>query len=186
MQRDSSTYCDEPPDAADYAAWRGASFDLAAHEPRIAALLAANALVRELEERLVPLLVERDEFWSRYFYRWGGAEGDSVLRCWAAGRIFIAALATRLRQGAISRLGAWMRLFGSAGAGRVSRADSVASAGARRMGTRTPCLSVAGWGRGRPQCSERSGSKDSGAMSPCCGYRCPSGTLPDSPFAHHT
>jgi hypothetical protein len=71
MQRDSGTYCDEPPDAADYAAWRSSDFDLASEEPRIAALLAANALVGQLQERLVPLLVEREEFWARYFYRRG-------------------------------------------------------------------------------------------------------------------
>lgn len=69
MQRDSSTYCDEPADADEYAEWRSSDFDLAGEEVRIAALLKANALVAELQARLVPLLVEREEFWARYFYR---------------------------------------------------------------------------------------------------------------------
>ncbi|KIZ05180.1 hypothetical protein MNEG_2779 [Monoraphidium neglectum] len=68
MQRDSSTYCDAPPDAADYAAWLGA-FNLASEEGRASSLLAESAIVSELHARLVPLLVAREEFWARYFYR---------------------------------------------------------------------------------------------------------------------
>ncbi|KAI8475524.1 MAG: hypothetical protein J3K34DRAFT_51508 [Monoraphidium minutum] len=67
MQRDSATYCDEPPDL-DYAAWRDA-FGLADNEGRIGALLEGNVLVSELQARLVPLLVRREEFWCRYFFR---------------------------------------------------------------------------------------------------------------------
>jgi hypothetical protein len=31
---------------------------------------AGNAFMSELQSRLVPLLVEKEEFWARYFYRW--------------------------------------------------------------------------------------------------------------------
>lgn len=30
---------------------------------------AGNAFMSELQSRLVPLLVEKEEFWARYFYR---------------------------------------------------------------------------------------------------------------------
>jgi hypothetical protein len=70
MQRDSSTYCDEP-DAPDYTSWRS-TFDPAAEAARAEEVLRSNSLVAELEGRLVPLLVDKAEFWARYFYRWGG------------------------------------------------------------------------------------------------------------------
>jgi hypothetical protein len=72
MQRDSATYCDEPADAEAFAQWRAEAFSLEAAEPEISVLVAANALVAELQARLVPLLVEREDFWARYFYRWAG------------------------------------------------------------------------------------------------------------------
>ena len=133
MQRDSSTYCDEPEDEEDYAAWL-AGFDLAARRPDIDALIASNTFMAELQvgalgagwaraglgmewkwrgqrvavhgegraqpvqergqragwrrqspagpplqcrvrpparlqARIVPLIVEYDAFWTRYFYR---------------------------------------------------------------------------------------------------------------------
>ena len=68
MQRNSSTYCDEPEDAADYAAWL-AAFDLAARKPDIDAIIADNAFMAELQARIVPLIVQYDEFWTRYFYQ---------------------------------------------------------------------------------------------------------------------
>lgn len=68
MQRDSSTYCDEPEDAADYAAWC-ITFDLAAAKPEVEKLSRENAFMGELQQRIVPILVEYDTFWTRYFYR---------------------------------------------------------------------------------------------------------------------
>ncbi len=67
MQRDSGTYLDEP-SAPDYPAWRDA-YDLEAEQPRIDEAVRSNALVADLQARLVPLLVERRDFWARYFYR---------------------------------------------------------------------------------------------------------------------
>lgn len=68
MQRDSSTYCDEPEDLEDYAAWRTA-FDINAAAPEIQHITAGNAFMSELQNRIVPLLVEYEDFWTRYFYR---------------------------------------------------------------------------------------------------------------------
>ncbi len=70
MQRDSATYCDEPEDAAEYGRWR-ASFRLS--DPGVAAdmgrITADNAFMAELHARLVPIIVEHEDFWCRYFYR---------------------------------------------------------------------------------------------------------------------
>jgi hypothetical protein len=40
MQRDSSTYCDEPEDAAEYAAWRSSSFSMQKLQPKIDEIMA--------------------------------------------------------------------------------------------------------------------------------------------------
>lgn len=68
MQRDSGTYCDEPDDTEEYRAWL-AAFDLTARRSDIDELLAGNAFMAELQSRIVPLIVEYDDFWTRYFYR---------------------------------------------------------------------------------------------------------------------
>lgn len=68
MQRDSSTYCDEPEDQEDYGRWR-ATFSLAAAKPEIERITAENAFMAELQARLVPIIAEYDDFWLRYFYR---------------------------------------------------------------------------------------------------------------------
>lgn len=48
MQRDSSTYCDEPEDAEEFAAWQ-ATFDLAERQRDIDRLIAENTFMRELQ-----------------------------------------------------------------------------------------------------------------------------------------
>ncbi|DBB01728.1 TPA: hypothetical protein ACH3X1_000352 [Trebouxia sp. C0004] len=68
MQRDSATYCDEPADTADYQAWRS-KFDLASFKPAVDDLTAANAFMAELQARIVPVIVDYQAFWTRYFYR---------------------------------------------------------------------------------------------------------------------
>ena len=68
MQRDSSTYCDEPEDKEEYAKWMS-SFQLADMKPQIAKITADNAFRAELQSRIVPIIVEYDDFWNRYFYR---------------------------------------------------------------------------------------------------------------------
>ena len=68
MQRDSATYCEEPTDNADYQAWR-AQFDMASYKPAVEALTQENAFMAELQARIVPIIVEYDAFWTRYFYQ---------------------------------------------------------------------------------------------------------------------
>ncbi|GIL56197.1 hypothetical protein Vafri_11647 [Volvox africanus] len=68
MQRDSSTYCDEPEDGDEYARWR-AGFSIEGVKADIARILSDNAFMTELQSRLVPIIVEYDDFWHRYFYR---------------------------------------------------------------------------------------------------------------------
>eukprot|EP00798_Chlamydomonas_sp_ICE-L_P012554 gene12554-15776_t len=52
MQRDSSTYCDEPEDKEEYMKWR-----------------ETFSFMAELQSRIVPIIVEEEDFWSRYFFR---------------------------------------------------------------------------------------------------------------------
>jgi hypothetical protein len=42
MQRDSSTYCDEPEDAAEYAAWRSSSFSMDKVQPEVDKIMAGE------------------------------------------------------------------------------------------------------------------------------------------------
>jgi len=82
MQRDSATYCDEPADTADYQAWRS-KFNLASYKPAVDDLIADNAFMAELQARIVPVIVEYEAFWTRYFYRLHLLEVD-VLQLQAA------------------------------------------------------------------------------------------------------
>ena len=68
MQRDSATYCDEPEDAAAYGRWR-AGFDLGARRREVEGIMRGNSFMAELHHRIVPLIVDYDAFWTRYFYR---------------------------------------------------------------------------------------------------------------------
>jgi len=68
MQRDSDTYCDEPADLEDFEAWE-ATFALESMSGEVDQILVSNSFMRELQSRIVPLVVEYDAFWTRYFYR---------------------------------------------------------------------------------------------------------------------
>ena len=68
MQRDSSTYCDEPEDEEDFDLWQ-ATFDLDGHGRAVQDILKENAFMAELHARIVPVIVEHEDFWTRYFYR---------------------------------------------------------------------------------------------------------------------
>ncbi|KAG0614487.1 hypothetical protein M758_6G180700 [Ceratodon purpureus] len=68
MQRDSGTYCDEPEDEKDFAAW-AADFNLDERTEEIQEILSTNAFMQELQNQIVPVVVEYGTFWSRYFYR---------------------------------------------------------------------------------------------------------------------
>ena len=49
-------------------AWLDA-FDVAAKKPDIDAIIAENAFMAELQARIVPLIVQYNDFWTRYFYQ---------------------------------------------------------------------------------------------------------------------
>lgn len=68
MQRDSSTYCDVPEDKEDYEKWRS-TFQLKDVQSDIDKIIRDNAFMAELQSRIVPVIVEREDFWTRYFYR---------------------------------------------------------------------------------------------------------------------
>ncbi|KAJ9523234.1 hypothetical protein QJQ45_024023 [Haematococcus lacustris] len=68
MQRDSATYCEEPADTADFAAWQ-TGFSVQAVQQDIDRLLGENTFMAELHSRIVPVIVEAEVFWARYFYR---------------------------------------------------------------------------------------------------------------------
>lgn len=83
MQRDSATYCEEPADSEDYQAWR-AGFDLSSYRPAVEALTQENAFMAELQARIVPIIVEYDAFWTRYFYQLHLLEVSNALLCAAS------------------------------------------------------------------------------------------------------
>ena len=45
------------------------TFDLAARKPDIDGIIAENAFMAELQARIVPLIVQYNDFWTRYFYQ---------------------------------------------------------------------------------------------------------------------
>ena len=98
MQRNSSTYCDQPEDAEDFATWLQVScpdafsvlhlhsmdasmqggeqgvgmaqaFNLDSKKADIETIIKDNAFMAELQSRIVPLIVQYDVFWTRYFYQ---------------------------------------------------------------------------------------------------------------------
>ncbi len=46
-----------------------AGFDLGARRADIDAIVARNAFMAELQQRIVPLIVRYEAFWTRYFYQ---------------------------------------------------------------------------------------------------------------------
>ncbi|GAX82674.1 hypothetical protein CEUSTIGMA_g10100.t1 [Chlamydomonas eustigma] len=68
MQRDSNTYLDEPEDVEDFETWKS-RFSISGVKEDIKKLLASNSFMSELQSRIVPDVVEEEEFWTRYFYR---------------------------------------------------------------------------------------------------------------------
>mmetsp|Transcript_387 Transcript_387/g.889 ORF Transcript_387/g.889 Transcript_387/m.889 type:complete len:561 (+) Transcript_387:131-1813(+) len=68
MQRDPTTYCTEPQNAADFLSWQQ-EFDLSSRTEEISRLLIEEEVVRNMHSRLVPTTVSYGVFWQRYFYR---------------------------------------------------------------------------------------------------------------------
>lgn len=46
-----------------------AGFDLGARRADIDAICGRNAFMAELQQRIVPLIVAHEAFWTRYFYQ---------------------------------------------------------------------------------------------------------------------
>jgi hypothetical protein len=70
MQRDSSTYCDEPAESEAFATF-AKTFDASSDDvkKKIDQLLSTNSFMKTMSSRIVPAVVEHDVFWSRYFFR---------------------------------------------------------------------------------------------------------------------
>ena len=68
MQRDSGTYCDEPEDEEDFQEWLK-TFALDERKGEVEEILKSNSFMNELQSRIVPVVVDYDEFWTHYFYK---------------------------------------------------------------------------------------------------------------------
>eukprot|EP01026_Neomeris_dumetosa_P034820 TRINITY_DN2788_c0_g1_i7.p1 TRINITY_DN2788_c0_g1~~TRINITY_DN2788_c0_g1_i7.p1 ORF type:complete len:483 (-),score=114.46 TRINITY_DN2788_c0_g1_i7:253-1701(-) len=68
MQRASSTYLEEPEEKEDYQKWKQ-TFSLTSKRQEIDRIMKENAFMAELQQRIVPLIVDYETFWIRYFYR---------------------------------------------------------------------------------------------------------------------
>lgn len=68
IQCDLKTYCEEPEDLGDFREWGGGvSIDEKSDE--IEELLEENENIREIYDEVVPVRVDHETFWLRYFYR---------------------------------------------------------------------------------------------------------------------
>ncbi|KAK9288709.1 hypothetical protein L1049_017172 [Liquidambar formosana] len=68
IQCDENTYCEEPEDLADYNEWK-LGFVIDEKGGEIESLLEENGVVEGIYRKLVPGTVDRESFWSRYFYK---------------------------------------------------------------------------------------------------------------------
>jgi hypothetical protein len=70
LRTDTTTYCSEPVDAADYDLWiETFGIDTPNTKKTISDLLVNSQEVRSLYTKLVPSAVAHQEFWQRYFYK---------------------------------------------------------------------------------------------------------------------
>lgn len=68
IQCDAKTYCEEPEDSEDYNEWKlGFVFEEKLGE--IGDLVEENNVIGEIYSEIVPSKVDRETFWSRYFYK---------------------------------------------------------------------------------------------------------------------
>lgn len=67
LQRDSNTYCKPPSDACAFKIWTD-NFDMRSKADEISALLSGNPFMQELYSRIVPYVVDKNVFWTRYFF----------------------------------------------------------------------------------------------------------------------
>ncbi|KAL2534551.1 BSD domain-containing protein [Abeliophyllum distichum] len=67
IQCDIKTYCEEMEDS-DYNEWK-VGFKIEEKEEEIEELFEENGVIKEIHDELVPLKIDEETFWSRYFYR---------------------------------------------------------------------------------------------------------------------
>eukprot|EP00892_Ulva_mutabilis_P005022 jgi/Ulvmu1/2892/UM146_0034.1 len=68
LQRSGATYCDEPSEKEQFAAFLEA-YDREVRQAEAEQILASNNFMADLHSRLVPLVISDDTFWQRYFFR---------------------------------------------------------------------------------------------------------------------
>lgn len=68
IQSDATAFSEEPEDLSDFSAWK-LGFDVDGKGEEIENLLEENPAVEGIYNKLVPSAIDRESFWSRYFYR---------------------------------------------------------------------------------------------------------------------
>ncbi|KAJ7954998.1 BSD domain-containing protein 1 [Quillaja saponaria] len=68
LQCDANTYLDEPEDLENYNEWKS-GFELDLKEEEIDSLIKENDVIDEIYVKVVPNRIDRESFWSRYFYK---------------------------------------------------------------------------------------------------------------------
>ncbi|KAJ7980161.1 BSD domain-containing protein 1-like [Quillaja saponaria] len=68
LQCDENTYLDEPDDLETYNEWKS-GFELDLKEEKIDSLIKENGVVDKIYVKVVPDRINRESFWSRYFYK---------------------------------------------------------------------------------------------------------------------
>ncbi|XP_009609401.1 uncharacterized protein [Nicotiana tomentosiformis] len=68
VQCDAKTYCEEPEDSSDYNEWK-LGFVLEEKSGEIEDLIKENGVIDEIYSEVVPDRIDREMFWSRYFYK---------------------------------------------------------------------------------------------------------------------
>lgn len=68
VQCDIKTYCDEPEDLGEYVEWKK-GFLIEEKIGEIEDLVEENGVIQEIYDEVVPVKVDHEAFWCRYFYR---------------------------------------------------------------------------------------------------------------------
>uniref|UniRef100_A0A5B7A4D4 Putative BSD domain-containing protein 1-like n=2 Tax=Davidia involucrata TaxID=16924 RepID=A0A5B7A4D4_DAVIN len=68
IECDVNTYCEEPEDLKEYNEWKS-GFLFGEKGEEVENLIEENGVIEEIYNEIVPSKVDRETFWSRYFYR---------------------------------------------------------------------------------------------------------------------
>ena len=72
--------------SAEASCWAWQDFDLDARKGEVESVVGGNAFMAELQSRIVPLIVQHDAFWTRYFYQWAPPLAV-VMQCFVSGQV---------------------------------------------------------------------------------------------------